>query len=308
MAKPAVDDLSNLDMSKLVETDPRGSGDFGYDDPLDWTGDDDQKPAEESTPDGEVDFSTPEPEEPETPPGEETKPDDSTDPNWKVRASHYQSQNKKLADELKDARDKLGLLSKVDKLLSEDADLVDMVKAKLEGKPLDKAKSVAQVDFPTPPKEFDPFEAYNNKDSESYKYRIAYEESLVKQAAATAVAAVNSEVREKEKATAVEAESKAAKATMDAEMVKLGLSEEQQKLFWSWAASGMINGPSDAIKAWAAITGVNLKPLPKPRPAANTRPAAAKSGGSGDKETVEEPATLLESMYGKDRKSRKPKY
>jgi hypothetical protein len=307
------EDLSNLDMSKLGVEDPKGSGEFGYDDPVAWGGDEPNdsivKDDDEKEPnDGDIDFGAEKKEETVEESGSGKKSDED-DPNWKVRAAHYQSQNKKLSDEVSELKTKTGLLTRVDKMLREDPELVDIIDAKLAGKSISSVKDVAKVEFPTRPKEFDPYEAYNNESSESFKYRVEYEKALVQQAAATAVAAVDGKVRQRESAEATIAEQKAAKTALDSEMVKLGISEEQQQLFWSWAKGGMINGPQDAIKAWAAINGISLRAAPRIREKNESKPPAAR-GGSGDKDRKTDESKsggLLSSLYGGG-KPGKPRY
>ena len=150
--------------------------------------------------------------------------------DWKTQAKYFQSEKDKLFEENK----KLKGYEEVGKFLESRPDIVKDIDTKMagEGQPT-KQQPLKR------PENFDPWEAYNDPTSESYRYRKAELTNTVNSAVDNAVAGIKSETGE---------------VKLRGELSEKGLSKEQVDSFMEFAQKHPADyGIDNVIKMWHAV-------------------------------------------------------
>ena len=150
--------------------------------------------------------------------------------DWESQAKYFQSEKDKLFEENK----KLKGYEEVGKFLESRPDIVQDIDKKMqsEGQP---AKQPALKR----PDNFDPWEAYNDPSSESYRYRMAELDNTVNHAVDNAVAGIKSEAGE---------------VKLRNQLTEKGLNSEQINSFMDFAQKHPADyGIDNVIKMWQAV-------------------------------------------------------
>ena len=141
----------------------------------------------------------------------EDKGDNAKENSWESQAKYFQSEKDKLFQE----NQRLKKYEKLGKALKARPDIVNAVKEKLN--------NVAEPSFKRP-ENFDPWEAYNDPKSESYKFRVQEMEHNI-----------NSAVQKKVKQETVHIEEQQAMQGLENELRQRGMGQEQIKDFIEFA-------------------------------------------------------------------------
>ena len=164
--------------------------------------------------------------------------------NWEKQAKYFQSEKDKLYTE----NQNLKKYEKIGNMLESRPDIVNQIATMVKGgQPAQSEKVTLSKD------EFDPWEAYNNPESKSYKFRQQELQDSINEA-------VNSQVGEVQKQVGMN--------QLTGELEKRGLNEEQIKSFYEFAQKNPSEyGIDGAINMWQSVTqqptegSQNLNPL-----------------------------------------------
>ena len=167
-----------------------------------------------------------------------------SDSNWEKQAKYFQSEKDKLYTENQNLRK----YEKIGNMLESRPDIVNQISTMIKGgQPAQSEKVTLSKD------EFDPWEAYNNPESKSYKFRQQELQDSINEA-------VNSQVGEVQKQVGMN--------QLTGELEKRGLNEEQIKSFYEFAQKNPSEyGIDGAINMWQSVTqqptegSQNLNPL-----------------------------------------------
>ena len=203
--------------------------------------------------------------------------------NWEEQAKYFQSEKDKLSAE----NQKLKQYEEVGKFLESRPDIVDSIKGKVQGGQPTEPQRVALK-----PDEFDPWEAYNDPSSASYKFRMQEMQEQINGAVNNATQGIRQQT---------------GRANLQAQLQSQGLTAEETTDFMSFADKHPSEyGLENVVKMWRAVSQdpatTNESPLDQIRNVQGTpqaggvlqgeRPHAPKSDsdemwsqivGSGDK-------------------------
>jgi hypothetical protein len=121
--------------------------------------------------------------------------EDSTQ-NWEEQAKYFQSEKDKLAAE----NQKLKQYEEVGKFLESRPDVVQAIASQKDGQPQEQPQVAIKPD------EFDPWEAYNDPASASYKYRMSEMQSNINNAVNSAVTQATEGIRQQSGRTQLESQ------------------------------------------------------------------------------------------------------
>ena len=185
--------------------------------------------------------------------GTETQENSTTD--WEAQAKYHQSEKDKLHAE----NQNLKQYEKIGKFLESRPDVAQTVLNEVSGQPEPKEQRVALK-----PDEFDPWEAYNDPSSKSYKFRMQEMQETINSAVDNAVGGIQAEQ---------------GRTNLRADLVSKGLNDEQMESFFDFADKHPSEyGLENVIKMWQAVTRspetIKENPLDKVRQT-QTSPQAA---------------------------------
>ena len=154
-----------------------------------------------------------------------------TSNDWESQAKYFQSEKDKLHSE----NQKLKQYEKVGKLLESRPDIVQTISGMVQGgQPAQSERIALDKD------EFDPWEAYNDPTSKSYKFRQQELQDSINNAVQTQVAGVQKEV---------------GMTKLQAELTAKGLTPEEITSFVDFASKNPAEyGVDGAINMWRAVT------------------------------------------------------
>ena len=154
-----------------------------------------------------------------------------TSNDWESQAKYFQSEKDKLHSE----NQKLKQYEKVGKLLESRPDIVQTISGMVQGgQPAQPERIALDKD------EFDPWEAYNDPTSKSYKFRQQELQDSINNAVQTQVAGVQKEV---------------GMTKLQAELTAKGLTPEEITSFVDFASKNPAEyGVDGAINMWRAVT------------------------------------------------------
>ena len=162
--------------------------------------------------------------------GQAQQEDSTTD--WEAQAKYHQSEKDKLYAE----NQKLSQYKEVGEYLESRPDLVQQIAGQVNG---------GQPNAPQPislkPDEFDPWEAYNDPSSASYKFRMQELQQTIDGAVNKATQGIRQE---------------SGRTNLQAQLQAKGMNEEQVKSFFEFADKHPSEyGLDNVIKMWQAVNG-----------------------------------------------------
>ena len=151
--------------------------------------------------------------------------------NWEETAKYQQSEKDKLYNE----NQKLKQYEEIGKFLESRPDVIEQIKGAVNGQP------EAQQQVALKPDEFDPWEAYNDPTSASYKFRMQELQQTVNGAVQEATQGMRQE---------------SGRATLNSELKAKGMNDEQVQSFFDFADKHPSEyGLDNVIKMWQAVNG-----------------------------------------------------
>ncbi len=156
--------------------------------------------------------------------------EDSTE-DWQSQAKYYQSEKDKLHVE----NQKLKQYEKVGKFLESRPDLVQNLMSEVGGQP-----EAQQQRVTLKPDEFDPWEAYNDPSSASYKFRMQEMQETINGAVDQAVGGLKAQQ---------------GRTSLRADLSSHGLNEQEQNSFFEFADKHPSEyGLDNVLKMWRAVS------------------------------------------------------
>jgi len=166
---------------------------------------------------------------------DEGQTQDETPTDWEQQAKYHQSEKDKLYSE----NQKLKQYEEVGKFLESRPDVIEQLQNTVGGQP----NATPQVTLK--PDEFDPWEAYNDPTSASYKFRMQELQQTVNGAVQEATQGIRQE---------------SGRATLNSELKAKGLNDEQVQSFFDFADKHPSEyGLDNVIKMWQAVQGTPAK-------------------------------------------------
>ena len=151
--------------------------------------------------------------------------------NWEETAKYQQSEKDKLYNE----NQKLKQYEEIGKFLESRPDVIEQIKGAVNGQP------EAQQQVVLKPDEFDPWEAYNDPTSASYKFRMQELQQNIDGAVNQATQGIRQE---------------SGRANLNAQLKAKGMNDEQVQSFFDFADKNPSEyGLDNVIKMWQAVNG-----------------------------------------------------
>ena len=151
--------------------------------------------------------------------------------NWEEQAKFFQSEKDKLYSE----NQKLKQYEEVGKFLESRPDVIEQLKGAVDGQPKAEQQVILQPD------EFDPWEAYNDPTSASYKSRMRELQQTINGAVNQATQGIRQE---------------SGRANLNAELKAKGMNDQQVASFFDFADKHPSEyGLDNVIKMWQAVQG-----------------------------------------------------
>ena len=151
--------------------------------------------------------------------------------NWEETAKYQQSEKDKLYNE----NQKLKQYEEIGKFLESRPDVIEQIKGAVNGQP------EAQQQVVLKPDEFDPWEAYNDPTSASYKFRMQELQQTIDGAVNQATQGIRKET---------------GRANLNAQLKAKGMNDEQVQSFFDFADKNPSEyGLDNVIKMWQAVNG-----------------------------------------------------
>jgi len=174
---------------------------------------------------------TGQPEQVEVGQDEGTSNEENSTQDWEAQAKYHQSEKDKLFTE----NQQLKQYEKVGKFLESRPDLVKSLMSEVSGQPNDTPQRVTLK-----PDEFDPWEAYNDPSSASYKFRVQEMQETINGAVSEAVGGIKAQQ---------------GRTTLHSELVAKGLNDDEVKSFFEFADKHPSEyGLDNVLKMWQAVT------------------------------------------------------
>ena len=198
---------------------------------------------------------------------EGTGTEESSTVDWEAQAKYHQSEKDKLYAE----NQQLKQYEKIGKFLESRPDVAQNVLNEISGQPEPKAKSIALK-----PDEFDPWEAYNDPSSKSYKFRMQEMQETINGAVDQAVGGIQAQQ---------------GRTNLRADLANKGLNEQEQADFFEFADKHPSEyGLDNVLKMWRAVSQspeiVTENPLDQIRQnQANPQPAGVLQGSQPEKKS-----------------------
>ena len=156
---------------------------------------------------------------------------EETPVDWQEQAKYFQSEKDKLYNE----NQKLKQYEEVGKFLESRPDIVETIGQQASGQPN------TQQQVALKPDEFDPWEAYNDPTSASYKFRMQELQQTINGAVNQATQGIRQE---------------SGRANLHAELKAKGMNDEQVSSFFDFADKHPSEyGLDNVIKMWQAVNG-----------------------------------------------------
>jgi len=166
---------------------------------------------------------------------DEGQTQEETPVDWEQQAKFFQSEKDKLYSE----NQTLKQYEEVGKFLESRPDVIEQLKGAVDGQP----KAEQQVALK--PDEFDPWEAYNDPTSASYKFRMQELQQTINGAVQEATQGMRQE---------------SGRATLNSELKAKGMNDEQVQSFFAFADKHPSEyGLDNVIKMWQAVNGTPVR-------------------------------------------------
>ena len=161
--------------------------------------------------------------------GIETQESSTTD--WEAQAKYHQSEKDKLYAENQDLKQ----YEKIGKFLESRPDVAQKVLNEVSGQPAAQEQRIALK-----PDEFDPWEAYNDPSSKSYKFRMQEMQETINGAVDQAVGGIKAQQ---------------GRSSLRADLANKGLNEQEQNAFFEFADKHPSEyGLDNVLKMWRAVS------------------------------------------------------
>jgi len=212
---------------------------------------------------------------------EGTETQESSEQDWETQAKYHQSEKDKLYAENKELKQ----YEKVGKFLESRPDLMNNLISEV-GQPNDKPQRVTLK-----PDEFDPWEAYNDPSSASYKFRMQEMQETINGAVENAVGGIKAEQ---------------GRTNLHSELIAKGLDKSEVDSFFEFADKHPSEyGLDNVLKMWRAVSQapetVNDNPLDKIRQNQNNPTPAGTIAGAQPSRKSEEDKMWTAIMGSGDR-------
>ena len=162
---------------------------------------------------------------------EGTNSQEGSTQDWESQAKYHQSEKDKLYTE----NQQLKQYEKIGKFLESRPDLVQNLMGEVSGQPNTQEQRVALK-----PDEFDPWEAYNDPSSKSYKFRMQEMQETINGAVDQAVGGIKAQQ---------------GRSTLRADLANKGLNEDEQNSFFEFADKHPSEyGLDNVLKMWRSVT------------------------------------------------------
>ena len=162
---------------------------------------------------------------------EGTEAEESSTTDWEAQAKYHQSEKDKLFSEIQ----QLKQYEKVGKFLESRPDLVQNLMGEVSGQP-----NAQQERVTLKPDEFDPWEAYNDPSSASYKFRMQEMQETINGAVDKAVGGLQAQQ---------------GRTNLRADLANKGLNEQEQNAFFEFADKHPSEyGLDNVLKMWRAVS------------------------------------------------------
>ena len=200
---------------------------------------------------------------------EGTNSEEDSTQDWETQAKYHQSEKDKLYTE----NQQLKQYEKVGKFLESRPDLVQNLMSEV-GQPDDKPQRVTLK-----PDEFDPWEAYNDPSSGSYKFRMQEMQETINGAVDQAVGGIKAQQ---------------GRTSLRGDLIAKGLNEQEVEHFFEFADKHPSEyGLDNVLKMWRAVSQapetVNESPLDKIRQnQTNPTPAGTIAGAQPSRKSDED--------------------
>ena len=178
---------------------------------------------------------------------EGTSSEESSTQDWEAQAKYHQSEKDKLYSE----NQQLKQYEKIGKFLESRPDVAQKVLNEVSGQPAAQEERIALK-----PDEFDPWEAYNDPSSKSYKFRMQEMQETINGAVDQAVGGIQAQQ---------------GRSNLRADLANKGLNEQQMESFFEFADKHPSEyGLDNVLKMWQAVSqptqdGQRENPLDKVR-------------------------------------------
>ena len=160
--------------------------------------------------------------------------------NWEDSAKYFQSEKDKLYAENQKIKDSMKKYESLGEFIDSRPDVQDYLKQAIDGK-----ENLPQAETLTPPEEFDPWEAYNDPNSESFKYRATMEQNAINQAVSASQKKLDGQLK-------VEKQMR----EFDNELSQQGLDANDKQAFYNFANTPLTElGTDTLVKMWQAADG-----------------------------------------------------
>ncbi len=160
--------------------------------------------------------------------------------DWEKSAKHFQSEKDKLYEENKLLRENGERFTALGKFVESRPDVQKYLNGVIEGEQEPEQQ-------PQTPEDFDPWEAYNDPKSESYKYRKSMEESAINNAVAKAKGDIEGKLNEDKKLQ-----------DFDNQLREQGLDDVDRKRFYQFANTPVNEFSTDIlVRMWQAADEKN---------------------------------------------------
>jgi len=162
---------------------------------------------------------------------EGTNNEEGSTQDWEAQAKYHQSEKDKLYDE----NQQLKQYEKVGKFLESRPDLVQNLMSEVSGQPNNEQQRVTLKSD-----EFDPWEAYNDPSSKSYKFRMQEMQETINGAVDQAVGGLKAQQ---------------GRTSLRADLANKGLNENEQNSFFEFADKHPSEyGLDNVLKMWRAVS------------------------------------------------------
>ena len=157
--------------------------------------------------------------------------------NWEESAKYFQSEKDKLYAENQKIKDSMKKYESLGEFIDSRPDVQDYLKQAIDGK-----ENLPQAETLTPPEEFDPWEAYNDPNSESFKYRATMEQNAINQAVSASQKKLDGQLK-------VEKQMR----EFDNELSQQALDANDKQAFYNFANTPLTElGTDTLVKMWQA--------------------------------------------------------
>jgi len=162
--------------------------------------------------------------------------------DWEKSAKYFQSEKDKLFVENEKIKSDMEKYEALGKFVESRKDIQGAIDNALQGKPIGAEVAKAKDTSPKIPEDFDPWEAYNDTSSESYKYRTTLEQYNIQQAQSESEKKMQQQMAIDKK-----------RNEFDSQLTDLGLNSQEKSQFYDFANKPISQMSTDVlVNMWRA--------------------------------------------------------